>query len=120
MCIKEKAQEKKQLIEKNKSLKDELNQLENRAEELTVSLKNQADTREEMISAQRVTQENIQRLLDFINGMKGEPARKRTSIPPSPVPSSPSPTAFPSPSPTIATVASSPPTPAIIEISDGS
>lgn len=118
MCIKEKAQEKKQLIEKNKSLKDELNQLENRAEELTVSLKNQADTREEMISAQRVTQENIQRLLDFINGMKGE--RKRTSTPPSPVPSSPSPTALPSPSPTIATVASSPPTPAIIEISDGS
>lgn len=59
------------MVEKNKTLNAELTKLEDRATELTVTLKTQDEKKKELLNTQTVTKEKIQRLLDFVNAMKG-------------------------------------------------
>lgn len=83
----EKAQEKRVLIEKNETLRSELSQLESRAEQLTAALQGQRETQTEMLEKQRQTEQNIRRLLDFLNAIKGHPPPASPTPPPSAPPS---------------------------------
>lgn len=69
-AIQEKLEEKKALQEKFNALTAELNQLKTRHSQLTISLKNQKNQREELLSTQQTTQDKINTLLTFVNSMK--------------------------------------------------
>lgn len=98
--VKEKEQEKRSLLEKNLNLRTELSSLEERAEQLTVSLQDQRGVQTDMLDKQKKTQQNIQRLLDFISTMQGKPPpHPAVFTPASPTPPPCSPTLIISSSP---------------------
>lgn len=58
------------LLEKNKSLTAELTQLQDRHSQLTISLKNQKNTQDELNLTKQSTEEKINNLVSFITSVK--------------------------------------------------
>lgn len=58
------------LLEKNKSLSNELTELQEKHSELTVSLSNQKTQREELMTSQQRTEEKIKQIVEFITAIK--------------------------------------------------
>ena len=68
--IKDKLQEKKALLEKNKNLTAELTQLQDHHSQLTISLRNQEHERGELLMTQQSAEDKIKQILTFITSMK--------------------------------------------------
>lgn len=67
-----KTEERDSLLERNKSLNDELVRLQDRHSQLTISLKTQQVEREELLVTQQSTEEKIQKILKFITSVKSD------------------------------------------------